>query len=91
VIESTFKFYSSTVVMATEKLAHDCIQIRLIVGDGLSSQIAALSPDKDSAIQNSPEYIERCPAIAAIFHVYCNCHLVSLALADAFDQSSFVS
>jgi hypothetical protein len=88
VIESTFEFYSSTVAMAIEKPTHDRIQIRLIVGDGFSSQIAALSPDKDSAIQNSPEYIERCPAI---FYVYCNCHLVNLALVDAFDQFSFFS
>jgi hypothetical protein len=69
VIESTFEFYSSTVTTAIEKLTYDHIQIRLIVGDGFSSQIAAISPDKNSASQNSPEYIERCPAIAAIFYV----------------------
>jgi hypothetical protein len=80
VIESTFESSSSTVATAIEKLTHDRIQIQLIVGDGFSSQIAALSPDKDSASQNSPEHIERCPAIAAIFYAYCNCHLVNLAL-----------
>jgi hypothetical protein len=34
VIESTFEFYSSTVGVATERLAHDRIHIRSIVGDG---------------------------------------------------------
>jgi hypothetical protein len=67
VIESTFEFYSSTVAAAIERRAYDCLHIRLIVGDGYFSQISALSPFSDSSIQNSPEYGERCPAIAAMF------------------------
>jgi hypothetical protein len=84
VIESTFEFYSSTMGAAIERLAHDRIHIRSIVGDGYSSQISALWPSSDSSFQNSPEYVKRCPVI----DVYCNCHLVNLALADAFDRSS---
>jgi hypothetical protein len=84
-IEYTFEFYSSTVGTAIKRLTHDHIHIRSFVGNGHSSQISALSPASDSSIQNSPEYIERCPAIAAIFYMCCNCHLVNLALAGAFD------
>jgi hypothetical protein len=91
VIESTVEFYSSTVGAAIESPAYDRIHIRSIVGSGHSSQISALSPSFDSSTQNSLEYIERCPAITAIFYVYCNCHLVNLALADDFDRSSFLS
>jgi hypothetical protein len=78
VIESIFEFYSSTAGPAIKRVARDSIYIRSFVGDRYSSQVSARLPSSDSSVQNSPEYIEPCPAIAALLGVYCNCHLLNL-------------
>jgi hypothetical protein len=78
----------STIADVIEKMAHQNIHIRSIVGDGFSSQFYALSPMSGSSIQNRPDYIERCPAFAPIIYISCNCHLLNFDLPDALESSS---
>jgi hypothetical protein len=80
----------STIADVIEKMARQNIHIRSIVGDGFSSQFYGLSPTSGTSIQNDLEYIHRCPAIEPVIYIYCNCHLLNLALHDALESSSFL-
>lgn len=88
--DSSQQFYMETITDVIERLANRHIQVRSIVGDGLSSQRFGLSPTSATSIQNSPEFLARCPMIAPILYIYCNCHLVNLALHDALELSTFL-
>jgi hypothetical protein len=66
---STQKFYMETTAVIIERLSASGIRIHSIVGDGFSSQLRGLSPESQSSIQNSAEYIGRCPSVAGIFYI----------------------
>jgi hypothetical protein len=86
----TQEFYATTTAEVITRLKENDIRIVSIVGDGLSSQIGALSPTAPSSIQNSDLYLSRFPYIRNILYIYCSCHLLNLALHDALDRSVFL-
>jgi hypothetical protein len=90
VAESTQEFYMQQTARVIEQLMHDGIKIHSIVGDGFSSQFQGLNTLRPNSIQNSEEYIERCPGLRNIFYIYCACHLLNLVLSDALHFSAFM-
>jgi hypothetical protein len=88
---STQKFYMDRTLDVIQRLSTAGIRIRSIVGDGFSSQLLGLSPSSETSIQNTAEYIARCPSVENMFYIYCSCHLLNLALKDAIHLWSFLT
>jgi hypothetical protein len=73
-LSSSQEWYLSTMADVIEKMVHQNIHIRSIVGDGFFFQFGRLLPTSGTSIQNHADYIEPCSAFAPIIGIYCNCH-----------------